>query len=204
MGQSSSDLFAAGAHLGKDGIDAVLVDRAQRVHGETQLHPTVLRGDPEAALVQVGKETAAGLVVRMRDVVARLHALAGHLANSAHGRTPGSVGTVRSPDGGGPATSGRSPRWHAMRDDTDAPARPGIAFPEPSRPMACRASRALCLCIPVLTTRQSASATTGRDRHGRVKSNQINELTISVVPVVSGRGQTALRRVSATAGPCAS
>src|SRR5688572_13182202 len=108
MVQSSSDLFAAGAHVGEDGVDAVLVDRAQRVHGKTQLHPAVLRRNPEAALVKIGKETAAGLVVRMRDVVARLHALAGHLANSAHGQTPGSIGTVRSPDGGGPATSGEA------------------------------------------------------------------------------------------------
>src|SRR5690606_19638691 len=89
MVQSSSDLFAAGAHFGQHGVDAVLVDGAQGVHGNTQLHPTVLRGNPEAALVEIGKETAAGLVVGMRDVVAALHALAGDLANSAHGVAPG-------------------------------------------------------------------------------------------------------------------
>src|SRR5687768_10465918 len=52
--------------------------------GNTELHPAVLAGDPEAALVQVGQEAATGLVVGMRDVVAGLHALAGDLAYAGH------------------------------------------------------------------------------------------------------------------------
>src|SRR5207342_3513841 len=80
----SSDLFAAGAELGQDGVDAVLVDGAQRVRGNLQLDPAVFAGDPEATLVQVGQEATTGLVVGMRDVVAGLHALAGDLAYAGH------------------------------------------------------------------------------------------------------------------------
>src|SRR3546814_15474255 len=77
----SSDLFAAGAQVGQDDVDAVLVDGAHGGCGNAQFHPTVLTGDPEAALVQVGEETAAGFVVGVRDVVAAHHALAGDLTS---------------------------------------------------------------------------------------------------------------------------
>src|SRR3546814_16137262 len=77
----SSDLFAAGAQVGQDDVDAVLVDGAHGGCGNAQFHPPVLTGDPDAALVQVGEETAAGLVVVVRDVVAAHHALAGDLTN---------------------------------------------------------------------------------------------------------------------------
>src|SRR5690606_6698806 len=87
MVRSSSDLFAALAQVGQDGVDAVLVDRAQALGGNAQLHPAVLGSNPEAALVEVGHETAAGLVHRMRDVVAARRALAGDLADSGH-KTP--------------------------------------------------------------------------------------------------------------------
>src|SRR3546814_4142226 len=52
----SSDLFAAGAQVGQDDVDAVLVDGAHGGCGNAQFHPTVLTGDPEAALVQVRSE----------------------------------------------------------------------------------------------------------------------------------------------------
>src|SRR5690606_34214885 len=98
----SSDLLAAGTQVGQNGIDALLVDGAQGSGGNTQLHPTVLRSHPEAALVQVGEETAAGLVVGVRDVVAGLHALAGNLANAGHTHLERS-GVAHSPGDGGPA-----------------------------------------------------------------------------------------------------
>src|SRR5690606_35869967 len=103
MVQSSSDLLAAGTQLGQDGVDALLVDGAKGGGGNAQLHPTVLRGHPEAALMQVGKETAAGLVVGVRDVVTGPHGLAGDLANSAHVATPGSGLATHGPGGFGPA-----------------------------------------------------------------------------------------------------
>src|SRR5690606_13216297 len=80
----STELLATLAQLGEDGVDAVLVDGAQGSRGNTRLHPAVLAGDPEPALVQVGKETATGLVVRVRDVVAGRRTLAGDLADSGH------------------------------------------------------------------------------------------------------------------------
>src|SRR5690606_41996977 len=84
MVQSSSDLFAAGAEVGEDGIDAVLVDGAQGGSGNTQLDPAVFAGDPEAALMQVRHEATAGLVHGMRDVVAGRRTLAGDLAYTGH------------------------------------------------------------------------------------------------------------------------
>src|SRR5690606_10702275 len=84
MIQSSSDLFAACAEIGEDGVDAVLVDGAHGVGGNTQLDPTVLAGDPEAALVEIGHEAAAGLVHGVRDVVAGRRSLAGYLAYTGH------------------------------------------------------------------------------------------------------------------------
>src|SRR5690606_24081353 len=102
----SSDLLAACAQLGEHDVDAVLVDGAHGSRGNAQLHPAVLAGDPEPALVQVREETAAGLVVRVGDVVTRLHALAGDLANSGH----------------------NAPRWclvYPMAWGTAAPAGPG-------------------------------------------------------------------------------
>src|SRR5690606_15243790 len=108
----SSDLLAAGTQVGQNGIDALLVDGAQGSGGNTQLHPTVLRSHPEAALVQVGEETAAGLVVGVRDVVAGLHALAGNLANAGHTHLERS-GVAHSPGDGGPAAG---PRGLAERD----------------------------------------------------------------------------------------
>ena len=84
MVESSSDLFAACAEIGEHGIDAVLVDGAQGIGGDAELHPAVLGSHPEAAFVEIGHEAAAGLVVGVRDVVAALHALAGHLAFAGH------------------------------------------------------------------------------------------------------------------------
>ena len=49
-----------------------------------QLDPAVFAGDPEATLVDVGVELAAGGIVGVRDVVTALHALAGDLTNAAH------------------------------------------------------------------------------------------------------------------------
>src|SRR3546814_3421869 len=80
----SSDLFAAGAQVGQDDVDAVLVDGAHGGCGNAQFHPTVFTGDPEAALVQVGEETAAGFVVGVRDVVAAHPALDGDLPSPGH------------------------------------------------------------------------------------------------------------------------
>src|SRR6185312_10989290 len=80
----SSDLFAAGTHLGNHGLDAILVDRAQRMVGNAQFDPAILAGDPEATFMQVGQPAATGLVVGVRDVVAALHTLSGDLTYTGH------------------------------------------------------------------------------------------------------------------------
>src|SRR6185437_11106483 len=80
----SSDLFAAGAHVGNHGFDAILVDGAQGVVGHTQLDPAVFAGNPEATLMQVRQPAATGTVVGVRDVVAAHHTLAGDLTYTGH------------------------------------------------------------------------------------------------------------------------
>src|SRR5690606_18619490 len=77
--------FTTGAHVGQDGINADLIDSAQRLGGYTQADPAVFTFDPEPARLQVGKETTLGLVVGVRDVVAHHRALAGNLAYACHG-----------------------------------------------------------------------------------------------------------------------
>src|SRR6185503_2505960 len=80
----ASDALALGAHAGQNGVDAVLVDRAQCVGGEAQAHPAVFALHPEPAALQVGQEPALGLVVGMRHVVANHGTLAGDLTHSSH------------------------------------------------------------------------------------------------------------------------
>src|ERR1700758_1359801 len=84
MAQSSSDLFATGAQVGDHGLDALLVDGAQRLVGDAQFHPAVFAGNPEPTLMQVGQPAAAGLVVGVRDVIAGLHTLSDDLAYTGH------------------------------------------------------------------------------------------------------------------------
>src|SRR5690606_29744591 len=105
MVQSSSDLFAACAEVGQNGIDPVLVDGAHGVGGNTQLDPAVLAGDPEPALVRVGLDAAAGLVHGVRDVVAGRRSLAGYLAYTGHYAPRKVVGASLGQGGGGPAGS---------------------------------------------------------------------------------------------------
>src|SRR5690606_34752802 len=163
----SSDLLAAGTQLGQDRVDAVLVDGAHGSRGNAQLHPAVLAGDPEPALVQVREEAAAGLVVGVRDVVAGLHALAGDLANSGHNAPrwrwvyPMAWGTA--------APAG--PRGHAMRCGSvvaagQAPDRiPGRRGAPGGQPDA--ASQALCRPAGPPASRRPARGRRARPQRGR-------------------------------------
>src|SRR4051794_20439147 len=65
-----SDLLPAGAHVGQDGLDALLVDGLDAFGADAQRDPTTLTGDPEALLLDVRIPPAAGLAVRVRDGVA--------------------------------------------------------------------------------------------------------------------------------------
>src|SRR5690606_14110527 len=55
--------FAAGAQVRQHGLDAVLVDGAQRARAHAQANPAVFAFDPELAVLQVREEAALGLVV---------------------------------------------------------------------------------------------------------------------------------------------
>src|SRR3982751_6337680 len=101
----SLDLVAAMADFGQDDIDTDFVDRAQASGGNAQLDPAVFAGDPEATLVDVRVELAAGGIVGVRDVVTAHHALAGHLADTAHTYL-GIDGSNHGPVGFGPCCRG--------------------------------------------------------------------------------------------------
>src|SRR5690606_1376169 len=127
---SSSDLFAAGAEVGQNDVDAVLVDGAHGGCGNAQFHPTVLTGDPEAALVQVGEETTTGFVVGVRDVVAAHHALAGDLTSPGHDAPRSKLLSPMAWETAAPA----HPGWEGATQDGLDPRcrrRAGIALPGP-------------------------------------------------------------------------
>src|SRR5687768_5041850 len=79
-----SDLGPAGAQLGQDHVDALLVDGTQRRLAHPQAHPTVLVLHPETAALQIGQKPALGPVVRVGNVVPRHRPLAGYLAHPCH------------------------------------------------------------------------------------------------------------------------
>ncbi len=65
----ASDLHAVGAQLGNDDVDALLLDRAQRIRGDAQADPALLAFEPETLRVQVRQEAATLLVVGVRDAI---------------------------------------------------------------------------------------------------------------------------------------
>ena len=94
LGRSSQAFFQTAGGNGQVGRcgathiginTTVEFDGAQGVGGNAQLDPALLAGDPEPALVQVRQPAAAGLVVGVRNIVAALNGLSGHLANACHG-----------------------------------------------------------------------------------------------------------------------
>src|SRR5690606_12277337 len=81
------DSFAAGAQVGQDCVDAVLVDGTDGLGRDAQANPAVFALNPEPARLQVGQETTLGLVVGVGNVVAHHGAFSGHLAYACHGCT---------------------------------------------------------------------------------------------------------------------
>src|SRR6187399_330901 len=79
-----SDLLAFGAHAGDDGLDAVLLDGAQTVGGNSQADPATLTLQPEALGVQIRQEAATLLVVGVGDAIADSNALSRDFADAAH------------------------------------------------------------------------------------------------------------------------
>ena len=81
-------LHALGAKLGEDGVDALLLNRAQAVGRQAQRNPTLLGLDPETLYVQIRQEAATLLVVRVGDAVTNGRPLAGDLADAGHTKQP--------------------------------------------------------------------------------------------------------------------
>src|SRR5690606_7425138 len=94
MRAGRSGQFATGAQVGQNSVDAVLVDDADGLGGNTQANPAVFALDPEPARLQVGQEATLGLVVSVRNVVARHRAFASYLAYACHGFTSKYSGRV--------------------------------------------------------------------------------------------------------------
>jgi hypothetical protein len=76
--------FALGLKVGQDGLNAKLVDGAQRGIGDAQTDPALLVFKPETTVLKVGQKAALGLVVRVRDAIPDHGALFGDQANSGH------------------------------------------------------------------------------------------------------------------------
>jgi len=55
---SDSDFFAALAHIGKHGIDAVLVDDPHALNGDLQPYETIFSFNPETMCVEIGRKAA--------------------------------------------------------------------------------------------------------------------------------------------------
>src|SRR5258706_16006809 len=72
-----SDLVSAGAQLGQNHVDALLVDRAQAGIAHTHVHPAVFALDPETAVLQIGQKPALGLVIGMGHAVTYHRLLSG-------------------------------------------------------------------------------------------------------------------------------
>jgi hypothetical protein len=76
--------LAALAHVNQYGIDALLVDGAQSLTGDTQAHKAFFTFHPKTVYVQIGIENPLGLVVGVGNIVAYDTTLACHLAFSGH------------------------------------------------------------------------------------------------------------------------
>jgi hypothetical protein len=74
--------FTAGAHIRQDLVDPEFIDNPQPLVADPQLHPAVFTVDPEAPAVEIGQETAPGLVMGMGNIVPGQRPFSGNLAHS--------------------------------------------------------------------------------------------------------------------------
>ncbi len=73
----------------QEGVNsAIVLDRAQAAGGQAQAHRTTQGFAHQRHFAQVGDEAAAGLVVGVADVVAKLYTLACNGAAAGHGMLP--------------------------------------------------------------------------------------------------------------------
>src|SRR5580765_2552972 len=85
MGGSPWSDLAAFAQVLQHDVDALLVDDTHARVGDAQPDPALLAFHPETTVLQVGVETALGLVVGVGHVVPDLRLFARYLADTCHG-----------------------------------------------------------------------------------------------------------------------
>jgi len=78
------DLYAVSAQLGKDHVDAALLDRPHRLGRHAQRDPALFSFDPESLLMQVWQEASSLSIVSVRDAVPDRRVLTGDFADSGH------------------------------------------------------------------------------------------------------------------------
>ena len=71
-------------YVGKNLLDAVLVDDAHAAMRHTQAYPAFLGFQPKTLVLQVGQKTATRPVICVRNVISGLWALAGDLTYLGH------------------------------------------------------------------------------------------------------------------------
>jgi hypothetical protein len=79
-----SDFFATSADFAQYRVDALLVDNAHALAGNTQTNKTLLGLNPEPVLVKIGQEPTTGTVLGVGYIVSGDRALPGDLTDSGH------------------------------------------------------------------------------------------------------------------------
>jgi hypothetical protein len=79
---------ACGAHIGENGVNALLVDQADACGGESDADEAVFAFNPETTALQIREETAFGFVVGVRNIVSHHRLFAGDLTYASHEGTP--------------------------------------------------------------------------------------------------------------------
>src|SRR3546814_15332544 len=89
----------------------MMLDGPQRMHRQAQPDHLAQRIRQQRGVLQIRQEPAAGLVVGVADIVARLHALAGDGTASGHDRTPSWLNLL----------GNRPPTWRPRPDPENEP-----------------------------------------------------------------------------------
>ena len=85
---AQSDLGATIAQVRKHSINTLFINDSQALVGDPQLYPSVLTLDPKTPIMDIRLEYPFGLIVGVRDIIARHHPLSCYLADSGHGANP--------------------------------------------------------------------------------------------------------------------
>jgi len=75
---------AIASNICQYGVDAQFVNDAHAFSGQAQFDEAFLRLDPKSVSVNIGREPALGLVVRVRNVISRHWFLTGDHTNPGH------------------------------------------------------------------------------------------------------------------------